>query len=43
MGTLGEITLYSVLMLGFLSLVAGAFSFLAIWLADQADDGDSAH
>lgn len=43
MGTLGQITLYSVLMLTFLSLMAGLFSFLAIWLSDQADDGDAAH
>lgn len=43
MGTFGEIALYSFLMLVGLSAVAALFTFLGIWLSDQAADEDAAH
>ncbi|MDZ7708182.1 MAG: hypothetical protein U5J97_09910 [Trueperaceae bacterium] len=40
MGTLASITLYSVLVLIGMTVAAGAFSFLGIWLSDQSEENE---
>ena len=42
METLGQITLYSIMMLVGLSAVSAAFVFLGIWVSDQSDE-DASH
>ena len=43
METFGLITLYSIMMMVGLSIVAAVFSLLAMWLSDQANEGDAPH
>ena len=41
MSTFVSIGIYSVMVLGALSAVAGAFIFLSIWLVDQSEDHEA--